>query len=253
MRMFDFIRYFTGICLVLALAGGCIAHSTPVVEEKPDISLRKAFPDLSFESIEQTDVKGLYEVVSGLNLFYYYPEKEYLVFGEIFTAAGKSLTAERKGELAAKLVKNLPLDKAIKTGNGKTEVIEFTDPDCPFCRKSYDFFKNRTDVTMYTFFSPFAHPGAITKVWYMLNADDKAKAYHEMFEGKSAEQPATGYSDEIKKLAQEHLELAKSLGVSGTPTYFINGKQVVGADFQKLEKLLNDASLPGDKADPAIK
>jgi len=100
----------------------------------------------------------------------------------------------------------------------------------------------RTDVTMYTFFSPFAHPAAITKIYYMLNADDRAKAYHEMFEGKSAEQPAAGYSDSIKKLAQEHLDLARSVGVSGTPTFFISGKQVVGADFQKIEKLLSDAS-----------
>jgi len=244
MKRLQLIKYFTGMCLVLALASGCIAHSTPAVVN-PDVSLRKAFPNLSFESIEKTDIKGMYEVVSGQNLFYYYPEKEYLLFGEIFTTTGKSLTGERKGELAAKLVKNLPLDKAVKSGNGKTEVIEFTDPDCPYCRKAYDFFKTRTDVTIYTFFAPFAHPGAITKVYYMLNADDKAKAYHEIFEGKSAEQPAAGYSDSIKKLAQEHLDLAKSLGVSGTPTFFINGKQVVGADFQKLEKLLGDASQAG--------
>ena len=252
MKTMNMIKYFTGICLVLALACGCIAHSTPA-EEKPDVSLRKAFPNLSFETIEQTEIKGLYEVVSGLNLCYYYPEKEYLFFGEIITAAGKSLTAERKGELAAKLVKTLPLDKAVKTGNGKTEVVEFTDPDCPYCRKAYDFFKARNDVTIYTFFAPFAHPGAITKVYYILNADDKAKAYREMFEGKSAEQPAAGYSDSIKKLAQEHLDLARSVGVSGTPTFFINGNQVVGADFQKLGKLLSDASLTGDKTDPAVK
>ena len=241
MKSLKLIMNVTGMCLVLALAWGCTAHSTPAVE-KPDVSLRKAFPNLPFETVEQTDIKGLYEVASGMNLFYYYPEKGYLLFGEIFNTAGKSLTGERKGELAAKLVKKLPLDKAVKSGKGKTEVIEFTDPDCPFCRKAYDFFKTRTDVTIYTFFSPFAHPGAMTKVYYMLNADDRAKAYREIFEGKSAEQPAAGYSDSIKKLAQEHLDLARSVGVSGTPTFFINGKQVVGADFQKLETLLGDAS-----------
>jgi thiol:disulfide interchange protein DsbC len=237
-------RFILGMWVIWILASGCAAHSTPAME-KPDVSLRKAFPNLSFETIEQTDITGLYEVVSGMNLFYYYPEKEYLFFGEIFTKAGKSLTSEKKGEIAAKLVKNLPLDKAVKTGNGKTEVIEFTDPDCPYCRKAYDFFKARNDVIIYTFFAPFAHPGAITKVYYILNADDRAKAYREVFEGKSAEQPAAGYSDSVKKLAQEHLDLAKSVGVSGTPTFFINGKQVVGADFQKLEKLLSEATQAG--------
>jgi thiol:disulfide interchange protein DsbC len=245
------IRFICGACVIWTLAG-CAAQSKPAMES-PDASLRKAFPNMPFESIEQTDIKGMYEVVSGLNLFYYYPEKEYLLFGEIFTTAGKSLTGERKGELAAKLLKNLPLDKAVKTGNGKTEVIEFTDPDCPYCRKAYDFFKARTDVTIYTFFAPFAHPGAIAKVYYMLNADDRAKAYREMFEGKSAEQPAAGYSDSIKKLAQEHLDLARSVGVSGTPTFFINGKQVVGADFRKIEQLLdNDSRKGANKTEPEL-
>ena len=45
----------------------------------------------------------------------------------------------------------------------------------------------------------------------------------------------------VKKLAQEHINLARSVGVTGTPTYFINGKLVVGADFQQIEKLIKEA------------
>jgi thiol:disulfide interchange protein DsbC len=187
----------------------------------------------------------LYEVTSGLNVFYYYPEKEYLFFGDMFTLEGKNITAERKAGLAAKLVKNLPLDKAVSTGNGKTVVIEFTDPDCPFCKKAYDYLKSKQDITLYTFFSPLAHPAAISKVYYILNAQDKSKAYHDVFDGKSVTPPADGYSDSIKKLAQEHMDLARSVGVSGTPTFFINGKQIVGADIQKIEKLINDSNNEG--------
>ena len=29
----------------------------------------------------------------------------------------------------------LNLDKALKIGTGKTTIIEFTDPDCPYCRQ----------------------------------------------------------------------------------------------------------------------
>lgn len=241
MSRIGLIKIFFGMCVIWLLSSGCIAHSGPVME-KPDAALRKAFPRLSFESIEQTDIKGMYEVVSGQNVFYYYPEKEYLLFGEIFTKAGKNLTAEKKGEIAARVVKNLPLEKAVKTGTGKASVIEFTDPDCPFCRKAYEFFKNRTDVTIYTFFSPLAHPAAISKIYYILNSDDKAKAYKEIFEGKNPVQPAEGYSDSIKKLAQEHLDLARSVGVTGTPTFFINGKEVVGADIPQIERLLDNES-----------
>jgi thiol:disulfide interchange protein DsbC len=177
--------------------------------------------------------------------------RKYLLFGDIFTTEGKSLTAEKKGEIAAALVKRLPLEKAVKSGNGKTEVIEFTDPDCPYCRKAYDFFKARTDVTVYSFFSPFAHPAAVSKVHYILNSEDRAKAYREVFEGKTPVQPAEGYGDPVRKLAQEHLDLARSVGVSGTPTFFINGKQVVGADFRQIERLLdNDSGKGANKTEP---
>jgi thiol:disulfide interchange protein DsbC len=228
----------------VALAWGYTGNAAPTVE-KPEAALRRAFPNMPVESIVQTDIKGLFEVVSGQNVFYYYPEKEYLFIGEIITTEGKNLTAEKKGEIAAKFVKKLPLDKAVKIGNGKTAVIEFTDPDCPYCRKASEFFKNRTDVTRYAFFSPVAHPAAITKVYYILNAADKAKAYQEMFEGKDAVPPGSGYSESIKKLAREHMDLAKSAGVTGTPTFFINGKQVVGADMQQIKKLLNDPAQTG--------
>jgi len=228
----------------VVLGWGYTSNAAPTVE-KPEAALHRAFPNLPVESIVETDIKGLFEVISGQNVFYYYPEKEYLFIGDIITTKGKNLTAEKKGEIAAKFVKNLPLDKAVKIGKGKTTVIEFTDPDCPYCRKAFEFFKNRPDVTLYAFFSPLAHPAAITKIYYILNAADKVKAYQEMFEGKDAVQPASGYSDAIKKLAQEHMDLARSAGVTGTPTFFINGKQVVGADMQQIEKLLNDPAQTG--------
>jgi thiol:disulfide interchange protein DsbC len=244
-------KVVVGLGFAVALAWGNIGHAAPVME-KPDIALRKAFPKLPFESIEPTDISGLYEVISGQNVYYYYPEKDYLFVGDIVAPSGRSITAVKREELAAKmrensekLMKNLPLDKAVKIGSGKTAVIEFTDPDCPYCRKAYEFFKNRTDITRYTFFCPLAHPAAITKVQYILDAADKEKAYNEMFEGKNAVEPATGYSEAAKKLAQEHLDLARSVGVTGTPTYFINGKLVVGADFKQIEKLIKETPQAG--------
>jgi len=223
------------------ILSGCVAHSAGVVE-KPEVTLRRVLPNLQFESIGPTEITGLYEVISGQNVFYYYPEKEYLIFGDIFTVSGQNITAEKKSEIASNMAKSLPLEKAVRIGNGRTTVIEFTDPDCPYCKKAYDFFKARNDVTIYSFFSPLVHPAAISKIYYILNAVDKAKAYHEVFEGKSLSPPPEGYSDAVKKLAAEHMALAKSVGVTGTPTFFINGKQVVGADFQQIEKLLGDAS-----------
>jgi len=42
----------------------------------------------------------------------------------------------------------------------------------------------------------------------------------------------------VKSLAQEHLALARKVGVQGTPTFFVNGTEVVGADEKRIEALL---------------
>jgi len=54
----------------------------------------------------------------------------------------------------AKLAKTLPLEKAVKIGDGKKVVIEITDPDCPFCRTASEYFSKKTDVIRYVFFAP---------------------------------------------------------------------------------------------------
>lgn len=226
--------------LMAALVGGMLlangsAYSASLVV-KPDVAIKEAFPQVKVDSIRPTDVKGLFEVVSGQNVLYFYPEKDLLIVGEIYTKALRNLTAERKGELAAQKVKDLPLDKAVRIGNGKHVVIEFTDPDCPYCRKAAEFLKGRTDLTRYIFFAPFAHPAAAAKVEAILAAKDKAAAYEDAMAGKSL--PETKVGEDIKALAQLQMNLARQMGVSGTPTFFIDGKQVVGADLKKIEELL---------------
>lgn len=226
------------VCAVV-MSMAAASFAAPVVV-KPEQALKQAFPQIPFESVTATEIPGLYEVVSGSNIFYYYPEKELIIVGEMVNKELKNLTAARKGEIMAKQAKSLPLDKAVKIGNGKHVVIEFTDPDCPYCRKAADFLRDRKDVTRYIFFAPLAHPQAITKIHYILNATDKAKAYEDMMQGKSPEAPAGDYSAAVKALAQEHLALAKKMGVSGTPTFYIEGNQVVGADTKRMEELLKE-------------
>jgi thiol:disulfide interchange protein DsbC len=212
---------------------------------KPEAALKQAFPQIRIDSISASEIKGLYEVVSGQDIFYFYPEKDLLVVGEIRTLTGQNLTGDKKRELKAKLqakalekLKDLPLDKAVKVGNGPKKVIEFTDPDCPYCRKASEALKGRTDITRYVFLTPMAHPNAITKVHYVLSSKDQERAYHEMMEGKPVPAAAAEYSKEVKAQAADAMELARGLGIEGTPTFFINGQQVVGADMEKINGLL---------------
>ncbi len=215
------------------------AWATPL-NVKPEEAFKQAFPQVPAESITPTDIKGLYEVVSGMRIFYYYQEKDYIFRGEILQKDGKSLTAERHGELAAKAAKSLPLEKAVKIGDGKKVVIEITDPDCPFCRTASAYLAKRTDLTRYVFFAALAHPAAINKIHYILGAENKVQAYEEMMSGKEIPQPVPVVAEAVKALAQEHLARVRKLGIQGTPTFFVNGRMVVGADTKKLDQLLKD-------------
>ncbi len=234
-----FAALFSGV-LLLSLAA--VASAAPI---NPEAAFRSAFPQIPYDSITSTEITGIYEVVSGQNVFYYYPEKDLVITGEIVGKDLKSRTAERKQALsagvaakAAKAARELPLDKAVKVGEGKKVVIEFTDPDCPYCRKASEYFTKRSDVTRYVFFAPLAHPAAIKKIEYILSAENKAEAYDAMMFGQEIPATAKPASEEAKKLAQEHIALARKVGVQGTPTFFIKDQQVVGADIQKLDELL---------------
>lgn len=134
---------------------------------------------------------------------------------------------------------DLDLDKAVKVGTGKTMVIEFTDPDCPFCRKAEAYFQKRNDVTRYIFFIPLAkHPASKGKVQYILSASDKVKAMREVTSDDFDTKKLSQITAKGKKLQKEHEEIARANKMTSTPTFVIYGRIVEGFDLKKLEPLL---------------
>lgn len=133
------------------------------------------------------------------------------------------------------------LSKALVIGNGAKKVIEFTDPDCPFCRKASAYFHNRRDITRYIFFNPLAmHPNARPKAQYILSGHDKARLYHEVMSGmvdrmdaKNLPVTASGV-----RLQEEQQAIAKKAGIDSTPTFMIMGRIIEGFDQTKIEGLL---------------
>lgn len=226
---------FTALIVIL------LAFSKTVFAETPAESLKKNYPDLQFDSIKEIQIKGLYEVISGINIFYYHPKTGYIISGEIHTKDGKNLTSDRNTEIVSAKAKNLPLDKAIKIGSGKNIVVEFTDPDCPYCRKASEYFKKRDDITRYIFFFPIVslHPQAEDKAKYILCAKDKTKAYEEVMNGELDGKKVDVCDDkEVITRLEEHKQLGASIGVQGTPSFVISRQFIRGANFQKIESLL---------------
>lgn len=205
----------------------------------PEASLKKNFPKLKVDSLQPSAVKGLYEVTSGTQIFYYSPESEILMVGEMVNKEGQNLTQEKKSELLGRRMKDLPLEKALKMESGKNIVIEFSDPDCGYCRKSSEFFSGRSDVTRYVFFFPLS-PESEKKIRYILCAADRPKAYKDAYTGKLDDVKFDACENAaVEEILKDHRKAAASVGIEGTPFFSVNGRTVPGADLPLIEKLLD--------------
>lgn len=135
----------------------------------------------------------------------------------------------------------IDLSKALVIGNGPKTVIEFTDPDCPFCRKASAYFHNRHDTTRYVFFTPLAmHPFAQKKAQHILSGVNKAQLYHAVMSGSidKLDNRLLSTTHTGIKLLEEQQAIAKKAGVDATPTFIIMGRIIEGFDLPKIEELL---------------
>ncbi|MBE0596012.1 MAG: DsbC family protein [Desulfuromonadales bacterium] len=205
------------------------------------------FPDVPIRSFAPAPLAGWYEVVvDNERIVYFNPEERVAMFGDLFRGQRNNLTQSRRAEMAAELLAKLPREAAVKIGNGPKVVYEVTDPDCSYCRRGSSYLDQRSDLTRYIFFYPLpSHPQAPAKVRFILAAADQQQAYHEVMKGvydtDKGGKPVPEVTDNTK--LEVHVEVAKRLGVRGTPAYWINGQAISGANIPALEQLLGP--IPG--------
>ena len=236
------IALVAGIFAIVSMAIN-IQAKEPENEKQAIAAKIKEIASIDAEAVEKTPIEGIYEIIAnrGSMIFYYAPKSESIIFGEIYDKNKKSLTQEKRDQLQAKKLADIPLDKAIKIGTGKNKVIEFTDPDCPYCRQAAEYFKNK-NVTKYVYLIPIAqlHPKAEEKAKYILAAHDQVKAYYEVMSGAKDKDDLSSQkiSKEANDLYQAQQSIGKSIGITGTPAFWINGKYVPGANIKMFDALL---------------
>jgi thiol:disulfide interchange protein DsbC len=219
---------------ILPSGTGCADDNAPpkVVDQ-----LKQTYPKLEFQQVFTSPIVGLYEVISGNKVLYFAPATGHMLVGDMWDKEGENLSKARIGKIMGEKLKDLPMDKSIKIGNGKNIVIEITDPDCPYCRKASEFFAKRTDVTRYIFFLPLGmHPRAEEKVHFILSAENPAEAYEDAMSGRYDEGPLPAFKD--NGVFESHKAATDLLGLNGTPNFWINGTYLAGANLQAIEKLL---------------
>jgi thiol:disulfide interchange protein DsbC len=175
-------------------------------------------PGAQVDAITATEIKGLYEVVAGGNIFYASEDGRYLIQGQMFDAIAKKNITETK--LAD--VRKLALEKVgeknmiiFKPETSKHFVSVFTDIDCGYCRKLHseiDQYLAQGITVRYLFF-PRAGKGSesYSKAVSVWCAADKQKALTAAKKGESQE------TKTCDNPIDQHMQLGESFGMTGTP------------------------------------
>jgi len=199
---------------------------------------------LGAKVVEENDLGNIYQVVVQFpdgkkEVGYITKDNKYLIIGNVIdTQTGENITANKYKELDKVDVSKVPLDEAIKLkfGKGDKKLIMVADPDCPFCRKAYEYLKNK-DVEVYLFLFPLdIHPKAKEKSVKILCSKDPAKAYDEVENNKELQ---TSECKEGEDKLKKHILISNTIGVRGTPLFVdMQGHKIEGFNINELEEAL---------------
>ncbi|MFZ5593763.1 MAG: DsbC family protein [Pseudomonadota bacterium] len=206
-------------------------------------ALRAAYPGTHIDSIQVSEIPGLYELRMGSNIAYSPSQGRYLLVGHIFdTKTGQDLTQARlpaaSAANAARRIEwqSLPQDAAIRWGApGPSKLAVFTDPDCPYCRKLRDILPSLKGVEIHEFLYPMTelHPQAIAKSRAVWCSPDRAMALDKAMKDQRLPPPAKVCdASAIDRI----IAFGKANNFYGTPT-LVRGDGAVLAGYRPLEQL----------------
>ena len=206
-------------------------------------NIKKLFPNNKIDQFNESPVPCIYEMIQNGRVIY--TDGKHIIIGHILNTAGKDLTAEKEEQLTTVNIENIDKSNAIKIGNGKVEVIEFTDPECPFCKRAEGIIRPIEDkITRYVFLLPLEqiHPKARELSCKIINSKNKEKTYKEIMENKITS--GEKCKEESEKTLENHLETAERLKIQGTPTFFVKTKtgykKIVGANPEIINVVKNE-------------
>lgn len=207
--------------------------------------LKMIFSNITATHFAESPLPGVYEMMAGSRIVYFAPKEGVLIFGEMFNKEGRSLTAEKKSLLQADKITQLDPSAALIVGdpNAPKTIIEFTDPDCPYCRKLHQQLRTETNVKRVVFFSPLEqlHPTASKKVVHIFCSADPAKAFDEVYGDRSASAKTVWLDCEKgRQTAQAHKKVSEQFGVSGTPTVVLGDSVVSGYREAQIAQFIQD-------------
>ena len=204
--------------------------------------LRQTFSNLAIEDFGPAPVKGvIYQAIAGGKVIYYAPDSETILFAAVYDRNGVNLTALAQDANARRRLAAIDRSKALVIGDADApEVIEFTDPDCPYCRALDRFWTAKAGegkrVRRLIFFVTGIHPEAAAKAEHILCAPDPAAAFRSLYAGSVPKTLLRCPAGRAR--VEEHGAIVHAVGIGGTPTLSVEGRLINGFQQAELEAFL---------------
>jgi protein-disulfide isomerase len=181
-------------------------------------------------------------------------------------------SALENGQQAKFEIDVLETDPTLGDENALITIVEFSDFECPYCKrhnqevlgKIIDTYGNQIQYVFKDFPLYGIHPNAIgaAVAAHCANQQNSFWEYHDLIFGDSLGFSDDAYmqyaidinldvnqfalcltSDSAVSLVQNNYELGESLGVASTPSFFINGTALIGAQPFEVFSQVIEAEL----------
>jgi len=235
-------------CLVgFGIAISLLMSTLPALAEgteELEAEITKRLPELNITSIADTPVDGVYELISGGQIYYIGDGGRYIIDGEMIDLETRdNLTTQRLGSIHIGLINSMDEgDMLVYTPEKDTgrSITVFTDTTCGFCRKLHAELDQILDAGIAVRYLLFPRAGlesaahqTLESVWC---ADNPQKA---MTLAKSGGRVADA---SCTNPIESHVALAQQVGLRGTPLIYLDtGAQVPGyRAAQELVRMVKD-------------
>ena len=206
--------------LALVLTACSLAPAFAESEEgKLAGAIAERFPGATPDHIAPSPVPGIYEVSLDGELIYVTPDARFAFAGRLFDLQERAdLSEPVMAKLRVQTLDTVPEAKMIifePEGEAKYTISTFTDVDCPYCRKMHQEMEQLLDAGVRVRYLMFPRTAVgspsyqkAVSVWC---ADDRNEAM------TYAKLGGTPEERECANPVMEHMELARRLGLTGTP------------------------------------